>query len=105
MKEFLLDAPVPAEFFRRLAQFGQVEALPNVGDGFYRFEKPDWFSVRGFAGDATVEVRFKREVMGLTEDFVYLLFSSYREGDPDLALLQRRERAIGDRVGRRLHGP
>ena len=71
MKEFLLDAPVIKEFFSYLGNFWQVEALPNVGEGFYKFVKPDWFSIKGFSGDTTVEVRFKKEVMDLTADFLY----------------------------------
>jgi hypothetical protein len=104
MKEFLLDAPVTKEFFAYLGNFGQVEALPNVGDGFYKFEKPDWFSIKGFAGDTTVEVRFKKEVMDLTVDFVYFLFASYQEGTVDLSMLKQREQAIGERVRKHLYG-
>jgi hypothetical protein len=104
MKEFLLDAPVTKEFFAYLGNFGQVETLPNVGEGFCKFEKPDWFSIKGFAGDTTVEVRFKKEVMDLTVDFVYSLFASYREGTTDLSVLKQREQAIGERVRKHLHG-
>jgi hypothetical protein len=103
MKEFLLDVPVTMEFFSYLGNFGQVEALPSVGKGFYKFEKTNWFSIRGFAGDTTIEVRFKKEVMDLTVDFVYLLFSSYQEGVIDLSLLKRREHTIGERVSKYLH--
>jgi hypothetical protein len=104
MKEFLLDEPVTPEFFSYLSTLGQVEALPNVGKGFYKFEKPDWFSIKGFAGDTTVEVRFKKEVMDLTADFLYFLFSSYREGTMDLSLQKQREHAIQGQVSRRLYG-
>lgn len=104
MKEFLINSPVTTGFFAYLGNFGQVEALPNVGEGFYKFEKTDWFSIKGFAGDTTVEVRFKKEVMDLTVDFVYLLFSSYREGMMDLSLLKQREQAIGERVSKILYG-
>lgn len=104
MKEFLLDVPVTADFFSYLGEFGEIEALPTLGDGFYRFERPDWFSIRGMAGDETVEVRFKKEAMDLTMDFVYSLVSLYRDGDPDLAVLKRRELALAERVNRRLHG-
>ncbi len=104
MKEFLLDLPVTRDFFKYLSNFGQVEALPNVGEGFYKFEKPDWFSLKGFAGDTTVEVRFKREVMDLTSDFLYLLFASYREGAMDLSILKQREQATGERVRKHLYG-
>ncbi len=104
MKEFLLDTPVTKEFFAYLGNFGQVEALPNVGEGFYKFDKPDWFSIKGFAGDTTVEVRFRKEVMDLTSDFLYLLFASYREGTMDLSILEQREQVIGERVQKRLYG-
>jgi hypothetical protein len=104
MKEFLLDTPVTKEFFTHLGNFGQVEALPTVGEGFYKFEKPDWFSIKGFAGDTTVEVRFRKEVMDLTVDFVFFLFASYREGTVNLSVLKQREQVIGQRVRKRLHG-
>ncbi|MCM2466889.1 hypothetical protein [Methanoculleus oceani] len=104
MKEFLLSDPVPAGFFAYLENFGGVEALPNLGKGFYRFEKPDWFSIKGLAGDTTVEVRFKKEVMHLTVDFLYLLFSSYREESVNLSVLKQREQAVGKRVREHLYG-
>ncbi len=104
MKEFLLSTPVPEGFFAYLGNFGKVEALPNLGEGFYKFEKTDWFSIKGFAGDTTVEVRFKKEVMDLTVDFVYFLFSSYREGATDLSVLRQREEAVGRRVQEHLYG-
>ncbi len=104
LKEFLLDTPVTREFFTYLSHFGQVESLPQVGEGFYKFEKTDWFSIRGFAGDTAVEVRFKREVMDLTVDFLYFLFSTYNEGQMDLSQLRQRERATTERVHRRLYG-
>jgi hypothetical protein len=104
MKEFLLDAPVTNEFFAYLGNFGRVEVLPNIGEGFYKFEKPDWFSIKGFAGDTTVEVRFRKEVMDLTADFLYFLFASYREGTIDLSVLKQREQAIGERVRTHLYG-
>ena len=104
MKEFLLDAPATREFFSYLGNFGQVETLPNVGDGFYKLKKTDWYSIKGFAGDTTVEVRFKKEVMDLTVDFLYFLFSSYQVGPMDLSLLKQREQAVEERVRKRLYG-
>lgn len=104
MKEFHLDAPIPAGFFPYLENFGEVEVLPNLGEGFYTFDKPDWFSIKGLAGDTSVEVRFKKEVMDLTVDFLYLLFTSYREGRVDLSVLRQREQAVEGRVRARLCG-
>ncbi len=105
LKEFLLDAPVSPEFFSYLGHFGTVEALPNLGEGFFSFEKPGWFSIRGLAGDTTVEVRFKREVMDLTVDFLYLLFASYQGQATDLSTLQNREKSVAERIRNRMHGP
>jgi len=104
MKEFLLDSPLPRDFFSYLGHFGEVEALPNIGNGFYKFEKTDWFSIKGFIGDTTVEVRFKKEVMDLTVDFAYFLFSSYRDGPMDLSVLKGREDGVAGRVNRHLYG-
>jgi len=42
--------------------------------------------------------------MDLTADFVFFLFSSYREGKIDLSVLKRREEAIDERVRKRLCG-
>jgi len=104
MKEFLLDVPVTKEFFAYLGNFGEVETLPNVGEGFYKFEKQDWFSIKGFAGDTTIEVRFRKEVMDLTSDFLYSLFATFQEGPIDLPVLKQREQAIGERVKKHLYG-
>jgi hypothetical protein len=104
MKEFLLDARLTKEFFAYLGNFGHIEALPDVGEGFYKFDKLDCFSIKGFAGDTTVEVRFKKEVMDLTIDFLYLLFSSYHESGVDLSPLKQRELVMEGRVRRHLHG-
>ncbi|WP_342678858.1 hypothetical protein [Methanofollis sp. UBA420] len=104
MKEFVLSAPLTAGFFSYLGNFGRVEAMPDLGEGFYTFEKTDFFSIKGFAGDTTVEVRFRREVVDLTTDFLYSLFSLYRDGDPELPTLKRRESALAGRVHEHLYG-
>lgn len=72
--------------------------------GFYTFEKPDCFPIRGVLNDTSMEVRFRKEVMDLTGDFLYALFSYYHNGDPDLAMLERPDAALTERVARRLNG-
>jgi len=94
MKEFLLDRPVSADFLRFLEQFATVEMLPGIGDGFYRVEKAGCFSVKGLVGDTAMEVRFRPEAMDLTVDFLYSLLYWYRDGDPDMAMLQRLDAAL-----------
>lgn len=104
MKEYQLSEPVTAGFFRYLGNFGKVESMPNLGGGFYSFEKPDWFSIKGFVGDTTVEVRFKPPSMDLTGDFLFFLFSSYHEDGVDLTVLKRREQSLAERVRIHLYG-
>lgn len=97
MKEYQLDEPLSKEFFEYLKYFGRVTALEEMGDGYYNFEKKNWFSIKGFAGDRTVEVRFKRETMEITTDFLYLLFSSFKEG-VDIAPLKEKEKYRQGRI-------
>ena len=97
MKEYLLDEPLSKEFFEYLKYFGRVTALEEMGDGYFNFEKPNWFSIKGFAGDTTVEVRFKRETMEITTDFLYLLFSSFKEG-ADITALKEKEKFRQKRI-------
>lgn len=78
--------------------------MPNLGGGFYSFEKPDWFSIKGFVGDTTVEVRFKPRSMDMTGDFLFFLFSSYHEDGVDLTVLKRREQSLAERVRIHLYG-
>ncbi|MDO5846537.1 MAG: hypothetical protein Q4Q04_06410 [Methanocorpusculum sp.] len=91
MKEYVIDEPLTAEFFQYLKNFGRVEEMAGLGDGFFKFDKPDFFSIKGLAGDDTVEVRFKRETMDITVDFLLMLFSMYKRGDTDIAYLKTKE--------------
>ncbi|HJJ28530.1 MAG TPA: hypothetical protein O0X70_03970 [Methanocorpusculum sp.] len=103
MKEYQVSEPLTTGFFEYLKHFGRVETVPGLGDGYYNFEKPGWFSIKGFAGDDTVEVRFKREVMDSTSDFLRLLFFAYREdGTTDIAGLKEKERAREAQIKRLL---
>lgn len=104
MKEYQLSEPVTAGFFRYLGNFGKVESMPGLGGGFYSFERPDWFSIKGFVGDTTVEVRFKPQSMDMTGDFLFFLFSSYHEEGVDLTVLKRREQSLAERVRVHLYG-
>ena len=80
MKEYTLDEPLTAGFFAFLKYFGRVEALAALGEGYFSFSKLGWFSIKGFSGDTSVEVRFVRETMDVTADFLRMLFLTYHEG-------------------------
>lgn len=94
MKEYLLDEPLSAGFFEYLRYFGKVETLSALGDGYYNFTKKNWFSIKGFAGDTSVEVRFTRETMDLTTGFLRMLFSRYNPAKLDIDELKAKEKAI-----------
>lgn len=104
MKEFVLDSEVTPEFLDFLKYFGTLEMLPGLGEGFYKFEKKDCFSIKGFVNESGFEVRFKKEVMDFTSDFLYSLLYYYQNGKPDFATLSRREEALMERVKTRLYG-
>lgn len=81
MKEFVLNAEITPEFLEFLKKFGSIEMVPGLGEGYYKFEKPDCFSIKGFLYDTGFEVRFKKEVLDLTSDFFvrpYVLLSGWK---------------------------
>ena len=102
MKEYLVDEPVTAGFLDHLRTFGTVSMLAGIRDGFFEFEKTHFFSMKGFVGDLQFEVRFKKEFMDLTVDFLYLLCSRYHSGRPDREFLHRMEGSIQERIKVRL---
>ena len=100
MKEYTLDEPLTAGFFAYLKYFGRVEMLAALGDGYYSFSKPGWFSIKGFAGDTSVEVRFCRETMDITTDFLRLLFLTYHGGieKTEIDLLKAKEKIREEQI-------
>ena len=97
MKEYRLDMPLTKEFFNYLKNFGRVESLNLLNDEYYNFEKPNCFSIKGFVGESTVEVRFKRETMDVTTGFLRLLFFSFKP-DVSLSMLKEREKSCDAQV-------
>ena len=102
MKEYRLDTPLTKEFFDYLKNFGRVEVLAVLDDEYYNFEKLNCFSIKGFVGESTVEVRFKREAMDVTTGFLRLLFSSFKPG-VSLPLLKEREKSCDAQVKKLLN--
>ena len=104
MKEFILDTEITPDFIQFLKRFGSVEMLPGLGEGYYKFEKPDCLSIKGFIHESSIEVRFKKEVMDLTTDFLHSLLYYYQNGKPDYETLSRRETALMKQVTKHLYG-
>ncbi|HJJ36041.1 MAG TPA: hypothetical protein O0X27_02565 [Methanocorpusculum sp.] len=88
MKEYQISEPLTEEFFRYLQQFGTVEQVSKLDDGYYTFSRKNWFSIKGLVGDNRVEVRFNPATMDVTTDFLRMLFAKFGP-DPDIAYLRK----------------
>ena len=104
MREVILDTPVTEPFVEYLKNFGTVMRLGAMGPGFFKYELENGFSIKGWIGDTNIEIRFRREVMDLCEDFVSVLFDHYhiREQDPDR--IRRMDEQLRVMIQERQHG-
>jgi hypothetical protein len=104
MKEYVLDEPLTEGFLKFLEHFGTVRFLEQLRKPYFSFEKELFISIKGFAGDCNVEVRFKKEFQDLVADYFHLLLYYYREGGPGIAKLKGVEESIREKMKVRL-GP
>jgi len=73
MKEFVLDDPLSADFLRFLETFGTVKHYPHLKRQYVSFEQEHFISIKGFVGDTSVEVRYRKENADLIADYFHLL--------------------------------
>lgn len=104
MKEYVLDEPLTEGFLKFLEHFGTVRILENLRKPYFSFEKELFISIKGFAGDCNVEVRYRKECQDLVADYFHLLLHYYRQGEPGIAGLKGIEESIRGKVKVRL-GP
>jgi len=88
MKEFVLDEPLTAEFLRFLESFGTVKQYPHLRRPYFSFEQEHFISVKGFVGDSSVEVRYRKENADFTADYFHLLLYYFLEGEPGMRKMQ-----------------
>jgi hypothetical protein len=88
LKEYLLDEPLTEEFLTFLKHFGSVRLLPQMKMPYFSYEKEDFISIKGFMGDPTVEVRYRKEFQDLTADYFHLLLFYFCEGESGIEKLQ-----------------
>ena len=105
MKEFLLDEPLTEGFLTFLERFGTVRRLEQLKRPYFSFEKENFISIKGFIGDPTVEVRYRKVAADLVADYFHLLLYYEREGEPGIAILQGIGDAIGEKIRIRLGMP
>jgi len=104
MKEFVLDEPPGEDFLHFLALFGTVRRLDHLKKPYFSFDKEHFISVKGFVGDTTVEVRYRKECQDLVADYFHLLLFYEREGSTGITRLKGIEETIRKKMKIRL-GP
>lgn len=102
MKEYVLDEPLTEDFIRFLGNFGTVRSLEQLRKPYFSFEKERFISIKGFTGDSTVEVRYKKEFQDLVADYFHLLLYYYRQGEPGIAQLKGIGESVQEKMNLRL---
>lgn len=105
MKEFVLDEPLTEGFLVFLGHFGIVNQYPHLKRPYFSFEQENFISIKGFVGDTSVEVRYRKEFQDLTADYFHLLLYYSREGDAGMKKMQAIGESILGKMKSRLHAP
>ena len=98
LKEFLLDEPLTEEFIGFLRNFGSIRLISHMKQPYFSFEKKDFISVKGFVGEPSVEVRYRKKYQDLTNDYFHLLLFYYRDGEHGIEKLKGIERSIRRKI-------
>jgi len=105
MKEFVLDEPLNQNFLKFFENFGTVRSLEQLKKPYFSFEKEHFISIKGFVGDCTVEVRYKKEFQDLVSDYFHLLLFYEREGERGIAKIKGIEESIREKMKIRQGSP
>jgi len=102
MKEYVLDEPLTEGFLKFLENFGTVRFLEQLRKPYFSFEKELFISIKGFRGDSTVEVRYKKEFHDLMVDYFHLLLYYYDQGEKGISTLNGHENCLREKMKIRL---
>jgi hypothetical protein len=102
MKEFVLDEPLSPDFLRFLESFGTVKQYPHLRRPYFSFEQEHFISVKGFEGDASIEVRYRKENADLIADYFHLLLYYNGQGTPGIRKMQEIAESIHAKMKTRL---
>ena len=94
MKEYMLDEPLNPGFLEFLERFGNVRFLDQLKKPYFSFEKEQFISIKGFVGENSVEVRYRKEFQDLVADYFHLLLYYSGEGEAGIATLKGIEESI-----------
>ena len=98
MKEYILSGPLTPAFLEFLRSFGTVKEYPHMKRPFFSFEQEDFISVKGFAGDISVEVRYRKEFSDLTSDYFHLLLFYGSKGEGGIRKMHEIEESIREKM-------
>ena len=104
MKEFILDEPFSEESLGFLRRLGTIRILQNLRKPYFTFEKDQFISIKGFVGDSSVEVRYKKEFQDLVADYFHLILYYERKGESGIKSLQEIEEGIQEKMALRTRG-
>ena len=102
MKEYLLDEPLTPAFLAFLKAFGTVREYPHMKRPYFSFEQEHFISIKGFAGDTSVEVRYRKEFSDLISDYFHLLLFYSRDGELGIRKMHGITDSIRERMKIRL---
>lgn len=105
MKEFVLDEPLSLDFLRFLELFGTVKQYPHLRRPYFSFTQEHFISVKGFVGDASVEVRYRKENADLVADYFHLLLYYAGQGNPGIRKIQDITESIRTKMKTRVPEP
>ena len=102
MKEYVLDEPLTPEFLSFLRSFGTVREYPHMKRAYFSFEQEHFIAIKGFVGETSVEVRYRKEFFDLTSDYFHLLLFYFREGDAGVRKMADIAESIWERMRTRM---
>ena len=105
MKEFLLEEPLTPGFLSFLRSFGTVKEYPHMKRPYFSFEQEHFISIKGFIGDPSVEVRYRKEFFDLTSDYFHLLLFYAKQGENGIRKMQEIAESIREKMKVRLPPP
>jgi hypothetical protein len=104
MKEYVLDEPHTPAFLEFLKAFGTVKEYPHMKRPYFSFEQEHFISIKGFASDTNVEVRYRKEFSDLTSDYFHLLLFYSCEGEQGIRKMHGIEDSLREKMKIRLPG-
>jgi len=100
LKECTLDGEVTREMVAYLDNFGTTKVLDNLKQPFFSFAKEGLFTIKGMIGDTCLYVRFRKEYMEISGDFLYGMIAHYDPDQPSIEAVRALEQSVFAQISR-----